>query len=232
MQNLVELRNVSVTYSNGVDALNDVNIKIKDGEFVFVVGKSGAGKSTFIRLLLKEIEPTKGRLQVNGFNLTKMKKRNAYRLRRTIGCVFQDFKLIESMNVYDNVAFVLRCIDASNKYIRNRVPYVIDLVGLKDKAYCKPSELSGGEKQRAAIARALVNDPQLIIADEPTGNLDPALKHDIVELLQAINDCGTTVIMVTHEHEIVQEFGGRIISMQDGRVVFDDVIKSNYDLEH
>lgn len=156
---MVELRNVSVTYSNGVDALNDVDIRIKDGEFVFVVGKSGAGKSTFIRLLLKEIEPTKGKILVNGFNLTRMKKRNAYRLRRTIGCVFQDFKLIESMNVYDNIAFVLRCIDASNKYIRNRVPYVIDLVGLKDKAYCKPSELSGGEKQRAAIARACERSP-------------------------------------------------------------------------
>lgn len=221
---MVELRNVSVTYSNGVDALNDVSIKIKDGEFVFVVGKSGAGKSTFIRLLLKEIDPTKGRIQVNGFNLSKMKKTRAYKLRRTIGCVFQDFKLIETMDVYDNVAFVLRCIDAPKKYIRNRVPYVIDLVGLKDKAHCKPSELSGGEKQRAAIARALVNDPQLIIADEPTGNLDPALTHDIVELLQAINGCGTTVIMVTHEHEIVQEFGGRTVTIQDGRVVFDDII--------
>ena len=216
---MVELRNVSVTYSNGVDALNDVSIKIKDGEFVFVVGKSGAGKSTFIRLLLKEIEPTKGRLQVNGFNLTKMKKRNAYRLRRTIGCVFQDFKLIESMNVYDNVAFVLRCIDASNKYIRNRVPYVIDLVGLKDKAYCKPSELSGGEKQRAAIARALVNDPQLIIADEPTGNLDSKTSQDVLGLLKITSQkFSQTMVMITHNEEIAQ-LADRIIRIEDGRIV-------------
>lgn len=219
---MVELRNVSVTYSNGVDALNDVSIKIKDGEFVFVVGKSGAGKSTFIRLLLKEIEPTKGRLQVNGFNLTKMKKRNAYRLRRTIGCVFQDFKLIESMNVYDNVAFVLRCIDASNKYIRNRVPYVIDLVGLKDKAYCKPSELSGGEKQRAAIARALVNDPQLIIADEPTGNLDPDTAMEIMGILEDINRRGTTVVMATHAENIVNKMQKRVIMVEKGQITRDE----------
>ncbi len=221
---MVELRNVSVTYSNGVDALDGVNLKINDGEFVFVVGESGAGKSTLIRLLLKEIDPTKGRIQVNGFNLVKLKRSRAYRLRRTIGFVFQDFKLIDSMDVYDNVAFVLRCIDAPRKYIRNRVPYVIDLVGLKDKAHCRPGELSGGEQQRVAIARALVNDPQLIIADEPTGNLDPVLSNEIIELLQAINECGTTVMMVTHEHELVKKFGGRIVTIQDGRVVFDGTI--------
>ncbi len=221
---MVEFRNVSVKYSNGVAALSNVNLKIKDDEFVFVVGESGAGKSTLIKLLLKEITPNEGRIQVNGFYLNKLRKSKVHKLRRTIGFVFQDFKLIESMNVYDNIAFVLRCIDASNKYIRNRVPYVINLVGLKDKAKSKPSELSGGEQQRVALARALVNDPKLIIADEPTGNLDPKTSVEIVELLKAINDCGTTVLMVTHEHELVKHFGGRTITMKDGEIVFDDYI--------
>ncbi len=221
---LVELRNVSVTYSNGVDALHDVSLRINDGEFAFVVGESGAGKSTLIKLLLKEITPTSGRIMVNGFNLEKLKKSKAHKLRRTIGFVFQDFKLINTMNVYDNVAFVLRSIDAPIKYIRNRVPYVISLVGLKDKAKSFPTELSGGEQQRVALARALVNDTQLIIADEPTGNLDPKTSLEIVELLKGINECGTTVMMVTHEHELVRHFGGRTITIKDGRITFDDYI--------
>ncbi len=221
---MVELRNVSVTYSNGVDALHDVTLKINDGEFAFVVGKSGAGKSTLIKLLLKEISPNSGKITVNGFNLEKLKKSKAHKLRRTIGFVFQDFKLINTMNVYDNVAFVLRSIDAPLKYIRNRVPYVIGLVGLKDKAKSYPNELSGGEQQRVALARALVNDPQLIIADEPTGNLDPNTSIEIVELLKAINNCGTTVMMVTHEHELVRQFGGRTINIENGRITFDDYI--------
>ena len=221
---MVELRNVNVTYSNGVDALHDINLKINDGEFAFVVGKSGAGKSTLIRLLMKEISPNSGYIAVNGFNLEKMKKSKAHKLRRTIGFVFQDFKLIDTMNVYDNVAFVLRCIDSPLKYIRNRVPYVISLVGLKDKAKSYPNELSGGEKQRVALARALVNDPQLIIADEPTGNLDPNTSIEIIELLKGINQCGTTVMMVTHEHELVRQFGGRTINIEQGRITFDDYI--------
>ena len=221
---LVELRNVSVTYSNGVDALHDVSLRINDGEFAFVVGESGAGKSTLIKLLLKEITPTSGRIMVNGFNLEKLKKSKAHKLRRTICYDFQDFKLINTMNVYDNVAFVLRSIDAPIKYIRNRVPYVISLVGLKDKAKSFPTELSGGEQQRVALARALVNDPQLIIADEPTGNLDPKTSLEIVELLKGINECGTTVMMVTHEHELVRHFGGRTITIKDGRITFDDYI--------
>lgn len=221
---MVELRNVSVTYSNGVDALHDVSLRINDGEFAFVVGKSGAGKSTLIKLLLKEISPNSGRIMVNGFNLEKLKKNKAHKLRRTMGFVFQDFKLINTMNVYDNVAFVLRSIDAPLKYIRNRVPYVISLVGLKDKAKCFPTELSGGEQQRVALARALVNDPQLIIADEPTGNLDPNTSIEIIELLKGINECGTTVMMVTHEHELVRQFGGRTISIEKGRITFDDYI--------
>ena len=221
---MVELRNVNVTYSNGVDALHDINLKINDGEFAFVVGKSGAGKSTLIRLLMKEISPNSGRITVNGFNLEKLKKSKAHKLRRTIGFVFQDFKLINTMNVYDNVAFVLRSIDSPLKYIRNRVPYVISLVGLKDKAKSYPNELSGGEQQRVALARALVNDPQLIIADEPTGNLDPNTSIEIIELLKAINQCGTTVLMVTHEHELVRQFGGRTINIEKGRITFDDYI--------
>ncbi len=221
---MVELRNVSVTYSNGVDALHDVTLKINDGEFAFVVGKSGAGKSTLIKLLLKEISPNSGKITVNGFDLDKLKKSKAHKLRRTIGFVFQDFKLINTMNVYDNVAFVLRSIDAPLKYIRNRVPYVISLVGLKDRVRSYPTELSGGEQQRVALARALVNDPQLIIADEPTGNLDPNTSIEIVELLKAINNCGTTVMMVTHEHELVRRFGGRTINIENGRITFDDYI--------
>ena len=221
---LVELRNVSVTYSNGVDALHDVSLRINDGEFAFVVGKSGAGKSTLIKLLLKEISPNSGKIMVNGFNLEKLKKSKAHKLRRTIGFVFQDFKLINTMNVYDNVAFVLRSIDAPIKYIRNRVPYVISLVGLRDKAKSFPNELSGGEQQRVALARALVNDPQLIIADEPTRNLDPNTSIEIIELLKGINECGTTVMMVTHEHELVRQFGGRTISIEKGHITFDDYI--------
>ena len=221
---MVELRNVSVTYSNGVDALHDVSLRINDGEFAFVVGKSGAGKSTLIKLLLKEISPNSGKIMVNGFNLERLKKSKAHKLRRTIGFVFQDFKLINTMNVYDNVAFVLRSIDSPLKYIRNRVPYVIGLVGLKDKVKCYPSELSGGEQQRVALARALVNDPQLIIADEPTGNLDPNTSIEIIELLKGINECGTTVMMVTHEHELVRQFGGRTINIEKGRITFDDYI--------
>ena len=222
---MVELKNVSVTYSSGVDALNNVSLKINDGDFAFVVGSSGAGKSTMIKLLLKEIDATSGVVTVNGYNLSKLKKRKIPEFRRTLGFVFQDFRLIPSMTVYENIAFVLRVIDAPIKYIRKRVPYVISLVGLHAKTNSYPDELSGGEKQRVAIARALVNDPQLIIADEPTGNIDPELSYEIVELLIQINKCGTTVLMVTHEHDIVKYFGGRTIQIENGRVVFDNHIK-------
>lgn len=221
---MVEFENVSVTYDNGVDALNDVSLKIKDGEFAFVVGASGAGKSTLIKLILKEVNPTSGRVVVNGFNLGKLKQRKIPNLRRTIGVVFQDFRLIPTMTVYDNVAFVLRVIDAPKKYIRSRVPYVISLVGLKDKVKCYPRELSGGEQQRVALARALVNDPAIIIADEPTGNIDPELSFQIVQLLKDINSCGTTILMVTHEQELVEHFGGRTIAMKNGSVVFDQIL--------
>ncbi len=226
---MVELKNVSVTYSSGVDALNNVSLKINDGDFAFVVGSSGAGKSTMIKLLLKEIDATSGVVTVNGYNLSKLKKRKIPEFRRTLGFVFQDFRLIPSMTVYENIAFVLRVIDAPIKYIRKRVPYVISLVGLQAKSSLYPDELSGGEKQRVAIARALVNDPQLIIADEPTGNIDPELSYEIVELLKGINDQGTTILMVTHEHDLVRHFGGRIINITDGEIVFDEVIVGTND---
>ncbi len=221
---MVELKDVSVTYSSGVDALNHVSLKINDGDFAFVVGSSGAGKSTMIKLLLKEIDATEGTVIVNGYNLSHLRRRKIPELRRTIGIVFQDFRLIPSMTVYENIAFVLRVIDAPKKYIRKRVQYVIGLVGLQLKAKSYPDELSGGEKQRVAIARALVNDPKLIIADEPTGNIDPELSYEIVNLLREINACGTTILMVTHEHEMVRHFGGRIINITDGEIVYDEII--------
>lgn len=221
---LVELKNVSVKYPSGVKALNNINLKINDGDFAFVVGSSGAGKSTIIKLILKEIDATSGLVTVNGFNLKQLKRDKIPKLRRTIGVVFQDFRLIPTMTVYENVAFVLRVIDAPLRYIRKRVPYVISLVGLQHRVNAYPSELSGGEQQRVALARALVNDPQLIIADEPTGNIDPELSYEIVELLKGINNCGTTILMVTHEHDLVRHFGGRIININSGEVVFDEVV--------
>ena len=224
---MVEMRDVSVVYSGGVDALHNVNLKINDGDFAFVVGPSGAGKSTMIKLILKEINPSSGTVFVNGYHLGKLKQRQVPALRRTIGFVFQDFRLIPSMTVYENIAFVLRVIDAPTSYIKKRVADVIDLVGLQDKAKNYPNELSGGEMQRVAIARALVNDPQLIIADEPTGNIDPELSYEIVDLLREINECGTTILMVTHEHSLVRYFGGRIITIQQGRIVFDEVVGGN-----
>ncbi|MFT3950437.1 MAG: cell division ATP-binding protein FtsE [Oscillospiraceae bacterium] len=221
---MVEFKDVSVTYSSGVDALNKINLTINDGDFAFVVGQSGAGKSTLIKLVLKELDATAGKVNVNGFDLSRLKKRKIPTLRRTIGVVFQDFRLIPTMTVYENVAFVLRVIDAPKKYIKSRVPYVIGLVGLTHKMASYPTELSGGEQQRVALARALVNDPKLIIADEPTGNIDPALSYEIVGLLKGINECGTTILMVTHEHDIVRHFGGRVININAGVIGFDEVI--------
>ena len=221
---MVEFRNVSVTYGNGVDALNNVNLKVNDGEFAFVIGGSGAGKSTLIKLLLKEVSATVGTVIVNGYNLNRIKKRKIPKLRRTIGVVFQDYRLIPTMTVYDNIAFVLRVIDAPARYIRKRGPGVIEMVGLRGKAKMYPKELSGGEQQRVALARALANDPMLIIADEPTGNLDPELSFEITELLREINSNGTTVIMVTHNHDLVRSFGGRVVSLKEGYIDFDAVV--------
>lgn len=221
---MVEFKNVTYTYPTGQTALQDVNLRIDDGEFAFVVGSSGAGKSTLIKLILRELTATQGEVSVNGYNLNKLKSRNIPKLRRTIGVVFQDFRLIPNLTVYDNVAFALRAIDAPTKYIRTRVPYVISLVGLATKAKSYPNDLLGGEQQRVALARALVNDPKLIIADEPTGNIDPERSYEIVDLLRGINGCGTTVLMVTHQHDLVKYYGGRIININTGSIVFDERI--------
>ena len=221
---MVELKNVNVHYSSGVDALQNINLRINDGEFVFIVGGSGAGKSTLVKLMTREIVPT-GRVFVNGYNLSKTKGNKIAKFRRSIGMVFQDFRLIQELNVYENVAFVLRIADQSTRFIKQRVPNVLNLVGLGNKARSKPRELSGGEQQRVAIARALANDPGLIIADEPTGNIDPQLSYEIVELLRKINrQNGTTIIMVTHEHDLVKYFGGRIINIENGSITFDENI--------
>ena len=225
---MVELKNVDVHYTDGPkrqpDALNDINIRVNDGEFVFIVGDSGAGKSTLLKLLTREIQPSSGRVFVNGYNLKKLRNRKLPQFRRSLGMIFQDFRLIPTLTVYENVAFVLRVIDKSKKYIRQRVPYVLNLVKLNDKAKAYPGQLSGGEQQRVAIARAFACDPKIIIADEPTGNIDPKLSYEIVELLQDINECGTTVIMVTHNHDLVKYFGGRIINLKEGSIAFDGYI--------
>lgn len=219
---MIEFRNVSKVYdSNDTHALNHVNIKIEDGEFVFVVGSSGAGKSTFLKLIMHEEKPTEGEVIFNEYSSATLKKRQVPYYRRTMGIVFQDFRLIPKMSVYDNVAFAMRVIGAKEKEIRKRVPYILQLVGLSQKARSMPNELSGGEQQRVSLARALVNNPKLIIADEPTGNVDPEMSHEIVELLTKINNAGTTVIMVTHEHELVRSFQRRVIVIKNGEVVSD-----------
>ena len=218
---MIEFNNVTKTYKNGTEALKDVNLKIDKGEFVFVVGPSGAGKSTFIKLLLREETPTKGHIEVNGFDLKKIKRRHIPKFRRSLGVVFQDFRLIPNMTVYDNVAFALRVTNVANRSIRQRVPYILNLVGLAHKARSYPEQLSGGEQQRVALARALVNNPDLLIADEPTGNVDPEMSMEIVELLSEINKCGTTVVMVTHEHDLVHKFDRRVITINLGNIVSD-----------
>ena len=218
---MIEFNNVTKTYKNGTEALKDVNLKIDKGEFVFVVGPSGAGKSTFIKLLLREETPTKGHIEVNGFDLKKIKRRHIPKFRRSLGVVFQDFRLIPNMTVYDNVAFALRVTNVANRSIRQRVPYILNLVGLAHKARSYPEQLSGGEQQRVALARALVNNPSLLIADEPTGNVDPEMSMEIVELLSEINKCGTTVVMVTHEHDLVHKFDRRVITINHGNIVSD-----------
>lgn len=221
---MIDLSNVSLKYDKKTTALQDVTLSIKTGEFVFIVGASGAGKSSIIKLLLRERIASSGIVSVNGVNVGRLKQRQIPYYRRKLGVVFQDFRLIPNMSIYDNVAFSLRVTDTSNKFIRNRVPYILNLMGLEGKAKRLPHEISGGEQQRVALARALVNDPPIIIADEPTGNIDPELSYEIVELLQGINQCGTTVLMVTHEQDLVRHFGGRTITIDNGRVVFDDIL--------
>ena len=220
---MIEFKGVHKTYDNGTKALRDVNIHIDKGEFVFIVGASGSGKSTFLKLIMREERPNAGEVIVNGFKLTKLRRRKVPYLRRTMGIVFQDFRLINNMTVFDNVAFAMRVIGASQREVRKRVPYILGLVGLQDKARSYPMELSGGEQQRVGLARALVNNPSMIIADEPTGNIDPEMSMEIVELLTEINRRGTTVLMVTHEHEMVHAFPHRIIEIRNGTVVSDSL---------
>jgi cell division transport system ATP-binding protein len=206
-------------------------MQIEDGEFVFLVGPSGSGKSTIIKLITGELQPTSGSVHVNGYSLERIRRREVPYLRRTIGVVFQDFRLIENMTVYDNVAFAMRVVGAGTAEIRSRVPYVLNLVGLEHKSRRHPGELSGGEQQRLAIARALVNNPSTIIADEPTGNLDPGRSLEIMTLLQEINRLGTTVLVVTHEQNLVDQFVNRVITIDDG-LISSDRLDGHYEYEN
>ena len=218
---MIEFLDVVKSYSVGNKALDGVTMTIEDGEFVFLVGPSGSGQSTIIKLITGELKPTSGSVHVNGYSLERIRKREIPYLRRTVGVVFQDFRLIETKTVYDNVAFAMRVVGAREAEIRDRVPYVLELVGLDTKSRRHPGELSGGEQQRLAIARALVNNPSTIIADEPTGNLDPARSFEIMMLLQEINNLGTTVLVVTHEMDLVEQFAKRVIAIDEGKVVND-----------
>ena len=218
---MIEFTDVVKSYREGNDALKGVNMQIEDGEFCFLVGPSGSGKSTIIKLITGELRPTAGTVHVNGYSLERIRKREIPYLRRTVGVVFQDFRLISKMTVYENVAFAMRVIGAREKEIKERVPYVLDLVGLSSKEHRHPGELSGGEQQRLAIARALINNPSTIIADEPTGNLDPQMSYEIMSLLQEINNLGTTMLVVTHAKDLVERFNKRTIVINDGLIVSD-----------
>ena len=219
---MITLENVSKSYAKGQPALNDVSLHIDKGEFVFIVGNSGSGKSTLIKLLLKELEPTSGTIIVNDQNLGKMKRRKVPKYRRGVGVVFQDFRLLKDRNVYENVAFAQRVIERPNRVIKKRVPEILTLVGLAEKYKSFPRELSGGEQQRVALARALVIRPNILLADEPTGNLDPKNSLEIMKLLEEINERGTTVLVVTHNREIVNSFRKRVITMRKGVIVSDE----------
>ena len=219
---MIRLIDVCKEYDNGTKALKGINLRIEDGEFVFLVGPSGSGKSTVIKLITGEIASSEGRLTVNGYNLSNIAPRQIPYMRRTLGIIFQDFRLIEKKTVYQNLAFVMRAIGASNQEVKRRIPYVLQLVGLEHKADHYPGELSGGEQQRVAIARALVNNPSMIIADEPTGNLDPQRSLEIMMLLERINELGTTVLVVTHERELVNKFSKRVVAIESGRIISDE----------
>ena len=227
---MIEFTDVVKTYDQGNNALNGVTMEIEDGEFCFLVGPSGSGKSTIIKMITGELKPTSGTVHVNGYSLERIRKREIPYLRRTVGVVFQDFRLINKMTVYENVAFAMRVIGAREREIRDRVPYVLDLVGLSDKEKRLPSELSGGEQQRLAIARALVNNPSMIIADEPTGNLDPQMSFEIMSLLEEINNLGTTMLVVTHAQNLVESFNKRVITINQG-VIVNDGLEAYYGYE-
>lgn len=220
---MIRLIDIQKAYDNGTKALKGVSFRIDDGEFVFLVGPSGSGKSTIIKLITAEIAPNAGRLMVNGYNLNNIRPRQVPYMRRTLGVIFQDFRLIEKKTVEENLTFAMRTVGAAPREIRKRIPYVLELVGLGKKADSYPTELSGGEQQRVAIARALVNNPNIIIADEPTGNLDPERSLELMSLLVKINELGTTVVVVTHEKDLVDRFGKRVVTIDSGHVVNDSV---------
>ena len=224
---MIKLEHVSKSYSAGIPALNDVSLNIEEGEFVFVVGDSGSGKSTLIKLLLKELEPTEGTITINGRKLNKIRRRQIPKFRRNIGVVFQDFRLLKDRNIYDNVAFAQKVIGESNRSIKKNVPKLLSMVGLAAKYRSYPRQLSGGEQQRVAIARALINKPKILLADEPTGNLDANNAWEIMKLMEEINEQGTTVVVVTHNLEIVKAMNKRVITMQKG-VVVDDAASDHY----
>ena len=228
---MIQFTNVVKSYSQGNNALNGANLQVEDGEFCFLVGPSGSGKSTIIKLITGELKPTSGTVHVNGYSLERIRKREIPYLRRTVGVVFQDYRLIDKMTVYENVAFAMRVVGAKEKEIKERVPYVLELVGLEGKMNRHPNEMSGGEQQRLAIARALVNNPSTIIADEPTGNLDPERSLEIMSLLQEINNLGTTMLVVTHDHKLVEMFGKRVIALDEGIVVSDGLEEEEYAAE-
>ena len=218
---MIEFNNVVKSYTEGNQALRGVSMQIEDGEFAYLVGPSGSGKSTIIRLITGELRPTSGTVHVYGYSLERIRKKELPFMRRTVGVVFQDFRLIQDMTVYDNVAFAMRVVGAREKDIKERIPYVLELVGLENKSNRHPNTLSGGEQQRLAIARALVNNPSTIIADEPTGNLDPARSVEIMSLFQEINALGTTMLVVTHEQDLVERFQKRVIVINDGLIASD-----------
>lgn len=219
---MITMESVSKSYSNGVPALNDISLHVEKGEFVFIVGDSGSGKSTLIKLLLRELTPTTGRVIVNNFDLSKLRRRKIAKFRRNIGVVFQDFRLLKDRNVYENVAFAQRVIEVPTRQIRKNVPAMLSLVGLAEKYKAKPKQLSGGEQQRVALARALVNNPPILLADEPTGNLDPRNSWEIMKLLEEINKRGTTVLVVTHNREIVNAMRKRVVTVKKGVIISDE----------
>ena len=218
---MIDFTDVVKSYTPDTQALRGITMQIEDGEFAFLVGPSGSGKSTIIKLITGELKPTSGTVHVNGYSLERIRKREIPYLRRTVGVVFQDFRLINNKTVYENLAFAMRAVGAHKKEIEERIPYILELVGMDDKANRHPNELSGGEKQRLAIARALVNNPSTIIADEPTGNLDPQMSFEIMSLLQEINNLGTTMLVVTHAKDLVERFSKRTIVINDGLIVSD-----------
>ncbi|UTR16001.1 cell division ATP-binding protein FtsE [Salipaludibacillus sp. LMS25] len=220
---MIQMQDVWKTYPNGVMAVNGISIYIKKGEFVYVVGPSGAGKSTFIKMIYREEKPTRGEITVNNQELSKIKERHIPYLRRNIGVVFQDFKLLQSLTVFENVAFAMEVIEEDKETIRHRVMNVLDIVRLKNKARFMPHELSGGEQQRVSIARAIVNNPAVLIADEPTGNLDPETSWEIMHILEEINERGTTIVMATHNRDIVDNMRKRLIAIEGGRIARDEL---------